>query len=68
MKATQEQYDECVVLYEQGGATAVYMYADDKGIDDWSLCSPCDIETPDTDDGCCLVCGSLKSFEYEYHN
>jgi hypothetical protein len=61
MKATQQQYDECVLLYEKSGPGAVYDYAARHGIDEWSNCEPCETSTPDTIDLCCLVCGSYKN-------
>lgn len=60
MKATNKQYKKAVKLYEDGGATAVYDYAKEIGIDEWSTCEPCEAETPDCKSKCCLVCGSSK--------
>jgi hypothetical protein len=60
VKATQKQYDECVELYDKRGPNAVYEYAERHGIDEWSYCEPCESNTPDTEDECCLVCGSYK--------
>jgi hypothetical protein len=60
MKATQQQYDKAVRLYEEGGVTDVYAYAEKLGIDEWSECAPCDAFTPDCHDGACFVCGSPK--------
>lgn len=60
MKATQEQYNQCIDLYNTGGPSLIYDYAVRNGIDSWSLCDACDTDTPDTHDSCCLVCGSKK--------
>lgn len=60
MKATQQQYEEAVKLYEEGGVTDVYAYAEKLGIDEWSECVLCDAITPDCHDGACFVCGSPK--------
>jgi hypothetical protein len=63
MKATQEQYQEAVTIYEKHGQSGVYAYADKigVGIDEWSYCAPCETLTPDCHDDSCLVCGSSKS-------
>ena len=60
MKATQQQYEECVKIYEDHGAPGVYAYANEISITDWSECHGCETETPDCDDGTCLVCGLVK--------
>lgn len=60
MKATDKQYEKAVKLYEDGGASAVYEYAKEIGIDEWSTCEPCETDTPDCEDNICLVCGSVK--------
>lgn len=60
MKATQQQYQECVGIYSDDGQYAVYNYAREKGIDEWSHCNPCEDATPDCEDFCCLVCGTYK--------
>lgn len=60
MKANDNQYEEAVKIYEKGGPSAVYDYARKIGVDEWSLCDPCEEETPDCYDGACLVCGSQK--------
>jgi len=60
MKATQEQYNECVEIYNKKSCSGVYEYAEKNGITSWSLCELCDTETPDTYDDCCLCCGSKK--------
>lgn len=60
MKASQDQYEFCGHLYDIAGPTAVYDYAKNNRIDSWSPCEPCDTDTPDTHDDCCLVCGSKK--------
>ena len=60
MKANQEQYEESVLVYNKGGQYAVYDYAKDEGITSWTLCESCEDDTPDCEDGCCLVCGSTK--------
>jgi hypothetical protein len=61
MKATQQQYDKAVKVYETNGQTGVYEYANKLGIDEWSYCSPCESLTPDCHDDSCLVCGTQKS-------
>lgn len=66
MKATQLQYEECVSIYEKSGQYAVYEYANEKGINEWSHCIHCSDETPDTKDASCLVCGSLKESSPAY--
>lgn len=63
MKATQQQYEEAVKLYDNQGTLAVFGYALDQGIDEWSECVFCEEETPDCHDGTCLVCGSQKKGE-----
>lgn len=60
MKATQQQYEEAVRLYEEGSCGDVYDYANKLGIDEWSECVLCDAVTPDCHDGACFVCGSPK--------
>lgn len=60
MRATQEQYEECVTKYSELGQQAVYEYARVAGIDEWSKCIPCEDKTPDCEDFCCLVCGTFK--------
>lgn len=60
MKATQQQYEEAVRLYEEGSCGDVYAYAEKLGIDEWSECVLCDAITPDCHDGACFVCGSPK--------
>ena len=60
MKATHKQYEKAVKLYKNGGAYAVYEYAKEIGIDEWSTCEPCETNTPDCKDDSCLVCGSVK--------
>ena len=58
----QEHYDKCVTLYEKGGASAVYDYANENDINTWEYCEPCDAETPsiDLEGNTCLVCGTSK--------
>jgi len=60
MKATQQQYDEAVTIYEKHGQSGVYDYAHKLGVDEWSECVPCDAITPDCRDGACFVCGCAK--------
>lgn len=60
MKATNKQYEKAVKLYSDGGASDVYDYANKLGINEWSICVLCDVQTPDCEDGACLVCGSNK--------
>jgi len=61
MKATKEQYDEAVKVYETNGQSGVYEYANNNGVDEWSYCAPCKTLTPDCHDDSCLVCGTKKS-------
>jgi hypothetical protein len=61
MKATQHQEQEAIEIYKKSGQYGVYKYANSKGINEWSHCSPCEDETPDTWDSCCLVCGHNKN-------
>jgi hypothetical protein len=63
MKATEEQYEECVTIYQHDGASGVYRFAESNGIDEWSECYACETDTPDMDDGSCLVCGTFKTNE-----
>jgi hypothetical protein len=60
MRATQEQYEKCVTIYSDKGQQAVYKYAKENAIDEWSKCIPCEDKTPDCEDFCCLVCGTFK--------
>jgi hypothetical protein len=60
MKANDNQYEAAVNIYEKDGQYAVYDYAKEIGVNEWSLCAACEDETPDCDDGACLVCGSQK--------
>ena len=48
--------ETCQKLYEEGGAAAVYDYANQKNITEWEYCSSCDADTP-RENGVCLVCG-----------
>lgn len=59
MRATQEQYEKAVELYETEGLRAVYTFAESIGIDEFGECAECDDEVPLCEDGCCLVCGSI---------
>jgi hypothetical protein len=60
MKATSKQYKKAEKIYEKGGASEVYDYAEEIGIDEWSTCFACETDTPDCKDDTCLVCGSAK--------
>ena len=60
MKATKEQYDKAVTIYENEGASAVFRYAEDIGVDSHSFCRDCEEHTPDCHDDSCLVCGTHK--------
>jgi hypothetical protein len=60
MRATQQQYQECVSIYSDDGRSAVYAYAKKKGIDKWSYCNQCEDYTPDCENFCCLVCETYK--------
>ena len=58
MKATQEQYEQGIVVYEQLGQAATEAFADALGIDEYAWCEACECHTPLCDDGACFVCGS----------
>jgi len=60
VKASQEDYEIAVQIYDKRGLTGVIDFANAKGITSFSYCDPCDYITPDTHDNACLVCGSLK--------
>lgn len=62
MKATAQQYNECVDIYENSRTPVsdIFDFAVHNNIDEYSLCSACEAETPDVCDGSCLVCGSSK--------
>lgn len=60
MKATQEDYNKAVTIYESEGASAVFAFATDIGIDSYSYCRDCEEDTPDCYDDSCLVCGIYK--------
>ena len=62
MKATPDQYEKAVEIYENSRTPVsdVFDFADKNGIDEWSICVLCDLETPDCEDGACLLCGSNK--------
>ena len=68
MKANQLQYEECVKIYEKEGASGVYHFAKENLITDWSECYSCETETPDCDDGACLVCGCDKDSSPAFNN
>ena len=61
MRATQEQYQKAVEIYNSEGVGAVYKYADQIGLDEHGTCVDCEDEVPICEDGCCLICGSLIS-------
>ena len=60
MKATQEQYEQAIKHYDAGGASTVFQYAEEIGVDSHSYCRDCEEHTPDCHDDCCLVCGTHK--------
>lgn len=60
MKATKDQYNKAVTVYEYKGANAVFAFAEELGIDSFSFCRDCAEHTPDCHDDSCLVCGVLK--------
>lgn len=65
MKANQQEYDIALAIYERSKepVASVLEYANKLGIDEWSECNACDINTPDCQantDTICLVCGSIK--------
>lgn len=60
MKATKEQWDKAVTIYENEGASAVFVYAERIGVYSYSYCRDCEEHTPDCHDDSCLVCGLLK--------
>ena len=49
-------------LYAEGGASAIFQYANESKWTDWSWCKPCEADTP-TDGGECLICGQFKQGE-----
>ena len=63
MKATKKQYAVACKIYERSrhGQSAVLAYAEREGITSHSFCEPCESDTPDCEDGACLVCGSQKA-------
>lgn len=60
MKATQEQYEQAIKVYDKDGVRGVHKYAQEIGIDSYSYCRDCEEHTPDCHDDCCLVCGTHK--------
>jgi len=60
MKATQEQYEEAIRVYDKSGVSGVHKYAQEIGVDSYSYCRDCEEHTPDVYDDSCLVCGLLK--------
>ena len=50
-------YEKAYKLYEKFGASAVYDYANELGLD-YNYCEPCEAETPTIEECICLVCGS----------
>ena len=63
MRATQEQYEIAVEIYNTKGVDAVYQYADQIGLDEYENCVDCENTVPVCEDGYCFICGSksLKS-------
>ena len=45
-------------VYENKGAAGVYELANERGIEDWAKCEPCNAETPRIK-GECLCCGQV---------
>lgn len=64
-KATQEEYETAVGIYQDRGQYAVFEYANSIGISDefMTRCAACECATPSTEDEACLVCGSSKVAE-----
>jgi hypothetical protein len=60
VKATQQQYNEAVKVYECLGPSAVFAFAEKIGVDSYSFCRDCEDDTPDCHDDSCLVCGIYK--------
>jgi hypothetical protein len=60
MKATQEQYEQAIKVYDKDGVRGVHKYAQEIGVDSYSYCRDCEEHTPDCHDDCCLVCGTHK--------
>lgn len=60
-KANQSQYEQAVEVYSKDGVTGVFKFAATNGLTSISECVECEMDTHDTDDDCCLVCGSEKS-------
>lgn len=59
MKATQEQYDKAVEIYETSGQAGVLLFAEREGITAKANCLECESFNPICEDDTCLVCGSL---------
>ena len=57
MKATQEQYNQAVKIYTDGGQLAVEDFAEEIGIDEYEHCPGCQMGTPMCEDDSCLICG-----------
>jgi hypothetical protein len=60
IKAKQSQYEQAVDIYYQSGVDGVFKFAEENGLTSVSECVDCELKTPDTDDNCCLICGSKK--------
>lgn len=62
MKATEQQYNKCVKIYENSRTPIqdIFDFALINKIDEYSFCNACEAETPDVFDNSCLVCGSSK--------
>lgn len=66
MKANEDQYKKAYKIYQKSKhpMTEVFAFADSLGIDEWSVCSACETNTPDCEDGSCLVCATFKEFNF----
>ena len=54
--------EDWVAVYEAGGKSAVFDKAKEVGVKEWSVCVPCDDNTPRDTDHSCLVCGTEEGF------
>jgi hypothetical protein len=66
-KAKQSDEQSALEAYYDGGASAVYQYAEDcprKFERKWTHCEPCDTETPTLKgQTCCAICSSERTSE-----
>lgn len=55
-ETNQDIFDEAYKIYTDKGQDAVFVYANEKGLE-YAYCSPCEIDSPSLEDTC-LVCGT----------